>query len=154
AGGATTSNLNAISAADQDNIMAVGDSNAVVVTTDGGVVWANIAGPVVGVQLLACYMQSPNKWWIGAANGSLYYTINGGITWARKAFPGSGSGTITDIKFVTDNVGYLAHSTPTPKGRILRTIDGGFSWYVLPENKGSMPSNNGFLSIAVCADVN
>lgn len=151
---ATVENLNSISAADQDNVVIVGNNNAVVVTSDGGSVWTSITGPAVGVNLNSVWMQSLTEWWIGGADGNLYYTLNGGVTWARKIFPGSGSGSVTDIRFVTDSVGYLAHNTTTPKGRVLRTIDGGFSWYVLPDSAGSMPINRGFNALAVCADVN
>lgn len=154
AGIATVQDLNAISAADQENIVIVGNSNAVVVTSDGGEVWTTITGPAVGVNLNAVWMQSLTEWWIGGADGNLYYTMNGGVNWARKIFPGSGSGSVTDVKFVTDSVGYIAHNTTTPKGRVLRTIDGGFSWYVLPDAAGAMPVQRGFTALAVCSDPN
>lgn len=154
AGVATTQDLNSISAVDQDNIVIVGKGNAVVVTADGGVVWVSLTGPAPGVELSAVWMQSLTEWWITGLDGNLYYTLNAGASWARKVFPGSGTGSAYDIKFVTDSVGYMSHSTATPKGRILRTIDGGFSWYVLPESKGTMPSNRGFATIAVCSDPN
>lgn len=151
---ATTSDLLAIAAADSENIVIVGKANAIVVSSDGGTVWSSLLGPAPGVDLNAVWMESTTEWWIGGSDGNLYYTLNGGVSWGRKAFPGSGSGTIADIKFVTNNVGYLSHTTTTPKGRILRTTNGGFTWYVLPDSKGIMPNNHGFSALAVCTDPN
>lgn len=153
AGSATVQNLLAIDAADLDNLIAVGVSNAVVVSVDGGVTWETITGPAAGVTLTACAMISNNEFWV-AGGGNLYYTQNGGTTWATKPFSGSGSGTIGDINFVTPTVGYIAHTTTAPKGRLLRTIDGGHSWYVLPEGNSTMPSNHGLNAIATCGDAN
>jgi len=52
-----------------------------------------------------------------------------------KGFPGSGSGVVYDICFASDAVGYLAHATTTPAGRILRTYDGGYSWNILHSHR-------------------
>lgn len=153
AGSATVQNLTAMSFADLDNIMAVGASNAIVVSADGGITWESVTGPTPGVALTACAMLSASEWWV-ASGGSLYYTLDSGVTWTIKAFAGSGSGSIGDIKFVTPTVGYVAHTTTAPKGRLLRTIDGGHSWYVLPEGKTTMPANHGLNVIGLCGDVN
>lgn len=154
AGNATTQDLHSIHAFDSNNIVAVGASNAVVYTTDGGATWASVTGPSVGVVLNAVWMRSPTEWFVGDASGNLYYTQNSGVTWTAKAFNGSGSGQVRDIKFVTPSVGYLAHSTSAPAGRILRTIDGGYSWYVLPEGAGAIPTNDYVSSLALCDDPN
>ena len=40
-------------------------------------------------------------------------------------------------------------------GRVLRTIDGGNSWYVLPEGTGSIPTNSRINALDACGeDVN
>jgi len=36
----------------------------------------------------------------------------------------------------------------------LRTIDGGYSWYVMPEGAGTIPTNAGVTALAVCEDPN
>lgn len=151
AGVATTQDLNDVSAFDKLNVVAVGASNAVVITRNGGDTWASILGPNVGVVLNAVWFKGVNEIWIGDAGGQLWYTINGGTTWNEKVFPGSGAGVVRDIKFVNDSVGYLAHDTAAPAGGILRTIDGGNSWYLLPEGIGSIPANDRINAVAPCS---
>lgn len=153
-GTATTEDLNAVHAIDSLNVVAVGAANTVINTRNGGISWQSITGPAVGVVLNAVWMRSALEWFVGAANGSLYYTVDGGTTWTEKTFFGSGSGVVRDIVFVTPSVGYLAHNTSAPAGRILRTIDGGRSWYVLPEGAGSIPTNDYVKALAVCDDPN
>ena len=156
AGALTTQDLKAIHGMDALNLIAVGNSNAVVVTRDGGETWAAETGPAVGVNLNTCWMHSKDVWFVGTAGGKLFYTLDAGTTWTEKAFPGSGAGQVRDIKFTTPSVGYMAHDTATPRGRILRTVDGGYSWYVLPEQgtAATMPLNDRIKALAVCADPN
>lgn len=154
AGSATTQDLLDVHGINELELIAVGKSNAVVHTADGGETWESITGPAVGVQLNTCQMVTNLIWWVGANNGKLYYTTNGGTTWAEKTFPGSGAGSVKDLKFASRNVGYLAHTTAAPAGRILRTINGGYSWYVAPEGTSTIPTNQGINALAVCEDVN
>lgn len=153
AGGVTTEDLHGIHGVDENNLVVVGNNNTVLFTTDGGETWAAVTGPNVGVNLTCVAMKSALEWLIGAADGTLWYTRNGGGTWAQKGFPGSGAGVVRDIQFATGSVGYMAHDTATPLGRILRTLDGGFSWYVLPEQAGfSVPANDRINALAACSE--
>lgn len=154
AGTVTVQNLLAIHGYDDLNLVAVGASNAVIVTRDGGITWTLVTGPAAGVALNAVWMRSADEWLIGTAGGQLWYTRDGGVNWTQKAFPNSGSGSVRAIVFSTPTVGYMAHDyTPAGgvTGRILRTIDGGYSWYVLPEAPGStMPTNDQITALAAC----
>lgn len=155
AGSATAQQLNDVHALDNDNVVAVGNSNAVVYTNDGGQTWIAVTGPAAGVNLNTVHMITERIWWVGSASGRLYYTINSGETWAEKGFAGAGTGTVRDIVFANRTVGYMAHSTATPAGRIFRTINGGFSWYLAPEDVGKRIPNNDYISkLAVCNDPN
>lgn len=154
AGVVTTQNLLDIHGIDINHLVAVGASNAVIVTANGGETWAAVTGPAVGINLNAVWLRSETEWFVGTAGGRLYYTQDGGDTWTQKAFPGSGAGVVRDIRFVTQNVGYMSHDTATPAGRILRTINGGNSWYVAPEGNLSIPTNDRIDMLATCDDPN
>lgn len=153
AGVVTGQNLNAIHGYDENSLIAVGVANALVLTRDGGQNWALIVPPdTVGVILNTCWMRTEDEWFIGDANGQLWYTRDGGDNWEEKTFPGSGTGMVRDIVFATPTVGYMAHSIVGPAGRILRTIDGGNSWYILPETTGAMPANDYVAALAAVAE--
>lgn len=154
AGVATTQQLNAVHGLDDQTIVAVGNSNAVVFTQNGGETWDAITGPSVGVNLTSIVMINSLRWFVGTAAGTLYYTEDGGTTWTIKNFPGSGTGNVADVVFVTQTVGYMSHTTAGGAGRILRTIDGGFSWYVAPEGTSTIPTNQAINDLAVCSDPN
>lgn len=150
AGVATTQLLNDVHGVDQLHVVAVGASNAVVFTDNGGSTWTAVTGPAVGVALNAVWMESLTEWLVGTAGGKLYYTADKGVTWTEIAFPGSGAGAVQDIAFATPSVGYMSHTTAVPKGRILRTIDGGHSWYVAPESGAAMIGNDRINALDTC----
>jgi len=78
------------------------------------------------------------------------YTVDKASNWTAKGFPGSGAGVVYDIAFSNMSVGYLAHATATPAGRILRTYDGGYSWQILPEGSGTIAANDRINRLAPC----
>jgi len=148
AGGVTAENLNDIHGIDRLNLLAVGANNVVLNSENGGQTWALVEGPAAGVALTACWMLSETEWFVGTAGGELYYTVNQGRTWTQKAFTGQGSGSVNDIKFATPNVGYMAHA-----GNVLRTKNGGYSWYRLPESEGlTWPAATSYNALAACED--
>jgi photosystem II stability/assembly factor-like uncharacterized protein len=149
AGVATTQNLNRVYALSDEFVVAVGDNNAVVYTTDG-TSWGALTGPAAGVNLTALAVQSEMTWLVGTTNGYLYYTVDQAANWTAKGFPGSGAGTVYDVAFANLSVGYLAHATATPAGRILRTYDGGYSWQILPESTGTLTANDRINRVAAC----
>lgn len=153
AGTATGEDLNDIHAISEWDILAVGDGGIVVVSSDGGTTWRTVTGPAAGVVLNTCWMQDANTWLVGSALGQLYYTLDAGVTWAEVTFPGSAGGSVIyDIVFDRNvpNVGYMSHARTGPVGRILRTINGGRSWYVLPEGSTTVPVHDYILSIGLC----
>lgn len=152
-GGSTVQNLTGIHALDAKNIVAVGANNVVLNSTNGGYTWTLITGPAVGVALTTVFAQSPERWLVGTAGGELWFTLDSGNNWTEKAFSGSAAGTVRDIQFATRSVGYMLHDTATPRGRIMRTIDGGHSWVVMPEESGvPVPSVASLRAVAACRD--
>lgn len=149
-------------AADPDNLVCVhglssefavaGGQNGTIIFTADGVSWtASPSTPVgVGVTINTVWVKSKTEWLVGTSNGYLYYTLNQGVTWIEKTFSGSGSGSIESLVFPTNSVGFIAQQTSLTKGRILRTIDGGNSWKLIPEKTGTMPGNDRINALAYC----
>lgn len=155
AGVTTSENLNAIAAYDLEHQVIVGDSNTVLYSTDGQT-FSAVTGPdtVNTPNLISVWMLTDAIWLVGTDDRTLWYTIDSGNSWTQKMFYGStegggGTGAVYDIVFVTKNVGYMAVGTGTA-GQIFRSIDGGYSWYVLPEGAGSIPANDQINALAVC----
>jgi hypothetical protein len=155
AGQATADTLLAVDALNESFAVAVGGNSSIVKTEDGST-WSKVGGPTgVAINYNCVAVKSETEWWIGTSTGRLYYTLNGGSTWTEKSFSGSGAGVVYDIVFASASVAYLSHSTAAPRGRILRSNDGGYSWFVLPENVGSLPLSDRVNALAACPfDVN
>jgi len=153
AGVATTQNLNAVHAHDTNNVLAVGNSNAVLYTSNGGVTWESVTGPSVGINLGACWMWDAKTWLVGegaGGSGRLWLTVNSGVSWSQIGLPATYT-RIDKIVFVSDAEGYIA-ARSGGKSYILRTITGGSEWVVLPQGKSGVSLNNSYLSdIAVCS---
>ena len=147
-----TDKLLAVHSSNEDVAVAVGEDGAVVFTING-TTWATATRPVGGgVHLNCVYTKSDKEWYVGTSNGKMYYTVNQGVTWAEKAFPGSGSGSVRDIVGATDSVMYMAHTTAATAGRILRSYNGGNSWVVMPENTGVIPVSDHIAALACSYD--
>lgn len=139
-GGLTVQNLHAVSFADEFVGCAVGEGNTILKTTDGET-WEIVTAPALegGNTAQAVHVFSANKIWVGYDSGRAWFTNDGGLTWFQRAFPGSGTGEIQDIKFCNDYVGYIAHiSAGGAVGNIFRTINGGWTWVTqaLPSGTG------------------
>lgn len=149
-GSATAENLNAIHGWDSLNLVAVGENNAVLLTDDGGQAnWTALIGPAIGIDLDSIAMRTQFSWLVGDDAGSMWYTQDGGATWKPKLFPHSGTGAVKALAFSTAIVGYAVHNVGG-RGYLLRTIDGGNSWYRLSERAGiNLPNNVHLNALAV-----
>lgn len=157
AGDITVQNFAKVKAFANDAIVAIGASNAMAVSFGGGT-WGLITGPSVGVALTALEVQTVNRFLVGNASGALYYTLDGGATWTLKAFAPVTAGAVRDIAFASRNVGYLAWDQGSPQNasaKLYRTINGGYSWFPVPEGGGgSWPASWRINKIALGGDVN
>lgn len=149
AGSATTNQLNDVCALDENFAVAVGNSGTIV-KTENGTVWTLITpAPVgVGVHFNCVELISEDVWFIGASNGYLYWTVNGGSDFSYTVF--SGLTTIEDIKFVGKSIGRLVGYDGTPRGKIYETINGGKTWKILPRGKGTLNLVDHLHALAVC----
>lgn len=146
-GSATTQNLGAIHGSG-NVIVAVGAANAVVVSKNGGRTWATVTGPAVGVVLTSVWVTNAYQWFVGGANGNLYFTDNAGKTWLEIELEADVSA-VNDIKFYDDVVGYLA-VTAGVRGRVYRTTTGGYDWQYVAPNITGLVANGRINVVAPC----
>jgi len=153
-GVATTQDLVDVHAFDDQFVVAVGNLNTVVYTENGGATWNAVTGPAIGVGLTSVWAHGSKTWIVGDANGALWKTRNSGQSWTQYTNLPIALVRVDEIAFANDTIGYLAARDGAAHGVILRTIDGGYSWYVLPEGPGgiSIPDNDRINQLAVCPD--
>ena len=152
AGVATIQNLLDVHACSKNDVLAVGNANAVVLSRNGGETWDALIGPAVGENLSICWMFDEDTWFVGTGpggSGVLYKTQDAGFTWVVQDLPVT-VGQFDRIMFSSDAEGFLAYRDGGT-GRILRTLSGGNEWWSLPDNnKTSLPDADYFNDLAVC----
>ena len=127
AGDATLQNLDRIHG-QESVIVAVGANGAIVKSTTRGETWAATGASPLGVSGgTAVQVMTSNDFHIGSDTGHMYYTLNGGATWSTTSIAGSGTGSITDIIFATDEVGYVSR-TLSSVAYLYSTWNGGANW--------------------------
>jgi photosystem II stability/assembly factor-like uncharacterized protein len=117
-------------ASDGVNGFAVAASGVVVRTIDGGQTWSPVTAITATPTVSSVYAFDDDHVWVGTATGKMYYSTNGGSTWTER----TGFGTYSNVKslfFVNDYVGFALVNTAGPVGKVLRTIDGGYTWKLL-----------------------
>lgn len=148
-GSVTTQDLNKIRGKGR-TVVAVGNSNAVVVSHNNGQTWSLVTGPVVGVDLNTVEVVDDRIWFVGAANGTAWFTIDGGDNWVENT-PDSALTAINDIRFVDEIVGYMV-GTISGGVRIYRTADNGYSWHSDAPYVDSVPEAVRFNFITPCPE--
>lgn len=124
-GSLTSQNFNDIDGS-KAVIVAVGNSNALVVSVNRGTTFVSKTGPKVGVNLNAIEVINEDIWFVATADGELYYTLDGGDTWTLSLSDGLDA--INDIRFFDENVGYLVAQIGG-QARVYRTDTMGNSWH-------------------------
>jgi hypothetical protein len=152
AGVATGQTLYAVDGYGTQIVVAVGGANAII-ATENGANWAAITGPALkaGVQLNAVKVLDANRWFIGYADGDLWYTLDGGDDWTEIVLPGSPTN-IYAIATTNDNRIAYVGGVVGANGRIWRSTAGGAdgTWYMLPEGAGAIPTNSRINDLGVC----
>lgn len=150
AGAATVQNLNDIEGWDGETVAAVGAAGVVVYTTDGTNFNLTTANPNNAAANNAVAFRDSDEIWVGNDAGEVYYTLDFGITWTEKSIPGAMT-SITKIVWANKTVGFIGGNAGA-NGKILRTIDGGYSWYVVPEGGTAIPLVDAIDDMAVCVN--
>lgn len=129
AGDITTTDLNRIHG-NENTLVIVADSGEILVSTNRGATFSTTEGTPAGVvaNYQAVCVVSSRKWFIGSAAGGLYYTLNGGKTWALASYAYSLTGQITDIVAVNDDVIYFGHASTDPTATLFSSWNGGRDW--------------------------
>jgi photosystem II stability/assembly factor-like uncharacterized protein len=150
AGAATTEDLRKVAAFSDTFVVAAGDNGSIVWADDGASFQAAETSPVGGgVRITALAVKSKNEWWVGTSAGELWYTKDQAVSWTLKGDYGEA---IYDIVFATDTEAFFASTTSTPLGRIHRSVNGGYSWYVIPEGLATIPANDRINALAACKE--
>ena len=132
--------LNAIKFADEKVGLCVGDTNEVLLTTDGGSSWSTLAGPAAenAQDALACAIWDAYRFIVGYDNGHMWRTFDGGASWTQVNVPmpaaAASVNSINDIDFIDEHNGLAAvkwtDGVAAIWGAIYRTFDGGFTWEI------------------------
>lgn len=130
---------------DQLNGVAGAAADVVLITSDGGQNWDAVSGSTGGGGDIDCIWYMEDRIWVGTDDGELWYSEDLGVTWTeRTGWVGSGVGTVADIAFYTDYIGFMLSNTAAPVGTVFQTINGGFTWEPI-----DTPSNSGLSSVFV-----
>ncbi|KKN85720.1 hypothetical protein LCGC14_0275250 [marine sediment metagenome] len=138
----TAQNLIAVHGSDSRNIVAVGAAGVILFSSNGGATWAAITSPTVQI-INTIWMRTRFYWMIGDAGGRMYFTTDGGVTWTEKVFGLSGQGEVHGIAFShhPDSPFGFMTATDGAMGYVFRSLDGGSTWYQLPDTAAATPAN-------------
>lgn len=150
-GSLTTQNLNDIHGHGRV-ILVGGDSNALLLSTNGGSSFSLLTGPEVGQNISAVWVLDDNTFFVGTGNGNLYYTNDAGDTWTANT-PDNNITTINDIQFANEVVGYMSVQVGG-SSRVYRTSDSGYSWWYQAPALTSLPTAERYNFVYPCGNNN
>jgi photosystem II stability/assembly factor-like uncharacterized protein len=114
--------INFVNSATDSNI-----ATAVYVTHDGGNTWQSTT-PLPGAFNIVDFADSQHGW---ATDGSvLYRTSDGGQHWKQLSTSESLKH-ISQLDFVSDQIGWAISSPASNSSSLLKTVDGGYTWTVI-----------------------
>jgi photosystem II stability/assembly factor-like uncharacterized protein len=128
---------------DESAGLAVGDDGYFLRTANGGNRWETgrlqVTGVVVGrnENLQAVSVVDANFAVAAGFDGVVYKTSDRGMTWQSIGYPNlPGEYFISDVKFVSRDVGYVTGNRPGIGQGLFRTTDGGGTWTPIFPNGG------------------
>lgn len=153
AGVLTTNNLNDVDYYN-NQVIAVGASNTVLVSNNGGINgWSSITGPSAGNSLDTVQVVKENQWYIGTDNGELWFAeydpVAGSATYTQVNLFGATPSAIQRISFYSNIFGWVVGNGTN----LFRTTSAG----VRVSNKSpefARLSTVGFTTLAGVAPVN
>jgi len=126
----TAMNLRAVSFADSNVGVAVGDAGAststIIYTSDGGGTW-RAAATTSTVSLSSVHMSSATTGWAVGGAGTLLRTLDGGATWTIR--PTATTAGLSAVAFAPGGtVGYFVGNAALPNWTMYKTVDSGATW--------------------------
>lgn len=123
----TTGNLSALFFADENNAIALSDSNSVIISTDGGNSWKSKFIKTKGT-LNDIFAFEGGKSILVGDSSKIYYTLKN--LDSVQAINISKGHTLFRVKFIDEDEGFITGSN----GLILKTNNGGINWYKVESN--------------------
>jgi len=167
-----TNGLNYVRFVDEQVGLAVGDTNTILLTRDGGGHWNALTGPVAqaAVNCQCVDLFDDHRYFIGYSDGELWYTLAGDVNmvsadWSQRLLdtPTGAVSThrINDVMFyrdggyhTDDHMGYLVtkweDGSGDYHGAIYRTYDGGFDWEIWYTAALDAPATYGLAAVWNC----
>ena len=113
-----------------------GTSFLVLKTTNGGATWQNLSFGNTAFSVSDVWFVDANRGWITARKNTLapaiWYTADGGLTWAEQSTPLSTSNIdLPSIEFTSERNGWAVTSSLYFPGSVLHTTDGGATWEIV-----------------------
>lgn len=151
--------VNCIHFIDYNTGFAVGNTNAMQLTTDAGTSWSTLTGPAaqVAANAMSCRCHDAYRLFVCYADGELWYSTDGGDTWTQRVLPLPAGGTalnrVNAMDWLDDFFGCLAikyTATADVMGAIYRTFDGGYSWETYPTDEPFDVGAIGMASVVMC----
>lgn len=119
--GYTSQNFRSIASPDGVTTFAIANES-VLITDNGTGDWETVDVPIDS-HLRDIFFLNESDGWIGADAGIILKTTDGGETWIELETAGTAGGSINDIYFLDENVGFICGFN-----YFQRTVDGGLSW--------------------------
>ena len=116
----TTSQLRGTAFAGGSIFYAVGRDGVIVKSTDNGNTWSSLVSGTI--ERLLCVSAVGEYVWVGARNGLMLYSNNGGATFNTMINPATDD--IKDIQFINESIGFVCGSNSF----FMYTSNGGSNW--------------------------
>jgi hypothetical protein len=153
AGAATTNNLQRVRGVD-DTIVVAGDSGTILKSLNRGATFATVTLSPTSATVRALEVLDDYRYWAGTSGGKVYYTTNGGETFAEQVLPGGTYTVIDDIVAATDEVIHIS-ARVSSTARLVTTWCGGMLWAssaTVAQRIQNFPTATRFNRIAVPRD--